>query len=291
MEISDYFSINPFGHQVKAKKEEWISQCVFYSKLLQEVFQCDQAEILKMSSAYRKRPKDLLEAFFAMTFWRQAVKHELTENARSMAILSAIIACEGMFPKERKRKNKKGKSVPIDREKHKRFVRFMRECVDEDDKKLMLKAFAFSAPESFPTKRVNPRHLTYRSMIKWNAYYQDKYCFTQTENQGGCYCLEWIDTLSKEKVNYHFDRLSIRLYQMRSSIVHDAYSVMFCHNEKRPADVASWSMTVVDSFKITVGKKQGWLVPYESALSRDTLEDIFRKAFKKAFIKGWPQKQ
>ncbi|MFA6082520.1 MAG: hypothetical protein WC773_03875 [Patescibacteria group bacterium] len=291
--MNPYFAIDPVKHKTGVTQQERLNHSKKCSKLLQTIFGKTQQEIFEASKSYINRHKDLLSFFFALSFWQGVTQNELSEKARTIPLLASIITSEAISPRSAGKFSPgkiKGQSIKRYRNsKPARFTRFMIECLSETDKRLLLKGYQFAKPGIFPLERRTTRHLVYNSLIRKNRHYAEKYCFSNINGTGAsCCCINYIDSINIASLNKFLIKLSKNFYQMRCSIVHDAYPVGFCHLDTRPQDVASWGMTLVDTYQITGQGGSSLLVQYESEFHRDQLQKMFIDAYWNAFKKGWP---
>ena len=228
-------------------------------------------EVYEGSKQFLGREIELFKFLFAMRFLSHT-RSELTENATILKICSLIFAIEGITP---------GKPS-------KRLSQFLINCISHEDKLTLLGGFTFTPEYQFGDNREADRHLMFKAATGDNRFRIENVHdqvpeFCSTGPFPTCYCREWLTQQTDGILNSFVGQLGKRLYEMRCAVVHDGTPVVFGEaQENKPADVALWTVSLVDAYS----RKQGRYVTYESGILVSDLSAIIMRGLRECFKSG-----
>ncbi|OGF46450.1 MAG: hypothetical protein A2231_12810 [Candidatus Firestonebacteria bacterium RIFOXYA2_FULL_40_8] len=118
-----------------------------------------------------------------------------------------------------------------------KFVDFMKENLQKNEKIELLSHFLFSDEYKFREGPVLPlRHVMFKE-FDCDCKFKNKNLIdnvdlcSSSKTSPLCYCLEWLNQ-NIDKLDGYLDTLLRYLYEMRSSIVHDSLPVLFLPHEE-----------------------------------------------------------
>ena len=241
--------------------------------LLSQILEMTEEEVYEASKQFLGREIELFKFLFAMRFLSHT-RFELTESATILKICLLIFAIEGISPENLK---------PSER-----LSRFLVSNVSREDKLRLIASFTFTPEYQFGDNREADRHLMFKAATEDSCFRTENFLdrvpeFCSTGPFPTCFCWEWLTRQTDELLNSFVGELGKKLYEMRCAVVHDGAPVVFGEAlANKPADVVSWSVSLVDAYP----RNQRGYVTYESGILVSDLSAIIMRGLRQCFKSG-----
>lgn len=266
------FAVDPYAHQPES---EWkVERLANDQQFICEILGIEPKRAYAASANFEGRGADFFRFIVALRFLGHVLRNELTENATMLRVVSIVFTVEGLAPSNLPNRN--------------RLKRFLSKYLIRDEKLILLAGFLFAEPHPLGQAGTPARHLMYVGALPDTAFRKKNFLdrdpeYCSTGPNPLCFCERWLREQTDDVVDDFTERLGDRLYDMRNAVTHDAMPVFFASAEKKPQDVALWSMTLVDVF--TQDQRRSF-VTYESGLQVRDLVEIFLAGFRRCFEDG-----